>query len=388
VQSDSLTDLRGTRAGEYIIEAPIGEGAHGAVWRATHALTGEAAALKIIRVELGPDAAARLVREARAARRVRHRNVVGVHDVGQLADRRLFLAMEFIEGVDLDLFARGRRLGDTETLALIAQLADGLEAMHAADLVHRDLKPGNVMVDRSGRAVIIDLGLARQAAEAAMDPRVTREGFAVGTPGFAAPEQLWRVPLDRRVDVHALGMIAVRLLTGATPHLRADAANDLTTVVERARERPFEVRELLERAGVRPRWTAALERATAFDRDSRQARPAELVAELTATSTLLVRARPRRRVVLAVAAAAGIGAVAAGIVVLGGGSAPAAVPAAPEPAAAAPPDAAVVPDAAPSPVDAGAVAPARSRRRPARASALPAPADAGSFDIDQPLGPR
>jgi serine/threonine protein kinase len=293
----------GARAGGYELEAQIGQGAHGSVWRARNVLTGQLAAVKVLRCDRAnrTDDVERLVREGVAAARVRHPNVVAVHDVARLDNGEVYVAMEYLEGRTLaqQLAERGA-LRPAAALELLVPIAAGLEAMHAAGVLHRDLKPENVFVTTAGRVVVLDLGLAR--LDALDDEPLTQVGAGAGTPGYTAPEQAAELgDVDERADIYSLAMIAVRTLTGTTPYLKAGGPNSMLAVLDRARARPAEVRELLATAAAPASWIAALERATSYDRAARPKSAAALLSELAVAR----RRAPRwRTAALAVAFAA------------------------------------------------------------------------------------
>ena len=201
-------------AGRYRIVRLIGAGAVGEVYEAQDETIGEAVALKTLREGVDdPVSIERFRREIQLARKVTHRNVCRVFDVGrhELPDGKplVFITMELLRGEPLShrIDARGRFTTE-EALPIARQLADGLEAAHAAGVIHRDFKPGNIMlVDEPAgtRAVITDFGLARTYA---LDEQsITVTGEAVGTPLYMAPEQVvtGKTPITRATDVYALG---------------------------------------------------------------------------------------------------------------------------------------------------------------------------------------
>ncbi len=203
-------------AGRYRIEALLGRGGMGAVYRALDTLVGDLVALKTLDLGGAPSDATveRFRREVRLARRITHPNVARTHDLGE-AEGRHFLTMELIEGADLQsLLAREGRLHPSRALRIGLAIAEGLAAAHAAGVVHRDLKPANVLVERGGRVVLTDFGIAR----AEFDERAAhRTAGTVGTPLYMAPEQLRGEATDARTDVYALGLVLFELLAGAEP---------------------------------------------------------------------------------------------------------------------------------------------------------------------------
>lgn len=207
--------------GPYRICSRLGEGGMGVVYRAVQGTLERPVALKIMRPELaaGADYAERFLREARAAAAVCHQHAVILFDAGR-ADGRLYMAFQFVTGGDCDqLVAREGTQPPLKALDLIAACCDGLEAIHEAGLLHRDIKPHNIFLDAKGRPKLGDFGLARQAEGG---DRLTMTGMGMGTPAYMAPEQAQGAKdLDGRVDIYSLGCTLYFLLTGQAPHAGA-----------------------------------------------------------------------------------------------------------------------------------------------------------------------
>jgi tRNA A-37 threonylcarbamoyl transferase component Bud32 len=202
------------RAGPYLLEERLGQGAAATVWRARAGR--EIVALKLFEAEAmaAGDARERFFREARIGSEIRHPAVVRIHDAGELADGRCFLAMELIAGRSLEAELRlDGKLGPARAVAIARDLARGLGALHGAGVVHRDLKPANVMLRPDGSAVLTDLGLARSA----LFKTLTRHDVAVGTLAYMSPEQCVGRPLDGRSDLWSLGVVLHEALTGKRP---------------------------------------------------------------------------------------------------------------------------------------------------------------------------
>ncbi|HEX4516802.1 MAG TPA: protein kinase [Polyangiaceae bacterium] len=201
-------------AGRYEILSLLGEGGMGAVFRAHDRELDDDVALKILHASVASDAAAltRFRREVKLARRVTHRNVARTFDLGTHEELR-FLTMELIAGESVAQAARRARLALPEVLRVAAEIARGLAAAHVAGVVHRDLKPDNVML-ADDRVVLTDFGIARVADGGA---EVLRTGMIVGTPAYMAPEQLENLAVDGRTDVYALGTMLFELLAGRLP---------------------------------------------------------------------------------------------------------------------------------------------------------------------------
>ncbi len=203
--------------GPYRILAELGRGGMGIVYRGLDGGLGRTVAIKVLRPELadGP-AQARLVREARLAARFRHEHAVGVHAVAQTPDGLPYLVLEFVDGQSLSrLLRERRRLEPAEAVDLLVPVADALASAHAAGLVHRDVKPSNILIERgSSRARLTDFGLAR--AETQKDT-LTPDGALLGTPVYMSPEQAAARPTDARTDVYGLGVTLYEVLTGDVP---------------------------------------------------------------------------------------------------------------------------------------------------------------------------
>ena len=201
----------------------LGRGAMGVTYRAIDIALGCPVALKVVSERYLSDESARLrfLREARAAASVRHPNVASVFHLGRTG-QNYFYAMEFVEGEPLDkLIERSGRLEVGLALEIARQVAAGLAAVHKQKLVHRDIKPGNIMVNLeeadAPTAKIIDLGLAKAAQDAGAQPAISMVGAFVGTPEFASPEQFSGVPVDIRSDLYSLGATLWQMLTGRVP---------------------------------------------------------------------------------------------------------------------------------------------------------------------------
>jgi serine/threonine-protein kinase len=206
----------GLVANRYELEALIGFGGMGEVFRARDRSLGETVAIKSIVLE-GSDAVSALRRfreEVRLARRVTHRNVARVFDLVEDADGRMFLTMELIDGITLKaLIERDGPLSPLRAARIGIDVCAGLSAVHAAGVVHRDLKPTNILVEETGRAVITDFGVARNT----LDPNSLGLGMIVGTPHYMAPEQAEGRAVDSRADVYALGVTLLEMFAGRVP---------------------------------------------------------------------------------------------------------------------------------------------------------------------------
>ena len=211
----------GTVIGGYRIDAIAGQGGMGVVYRATQLGLDRVVALKLITAELAGDAAfrSRFESEAQLAASIDHPNVVPVYGAGE-ADGVLFLAMRFVEGTDLRaLVAAEGGLDAEHAVRIVWQVAGALDAAHRRGLVHRDVKPPNVLIASEGdeHVYLTDFGLTKHAAAVS---GFTRTGVFVGTPDFAAPEQIRGERADARADVYALGAVLFHAVTGQVPFPR------------------------------------------------------------------------------------------------------------------------------------------------------------------------
>src|SRR6266478_1951757 len=207
----------GTVLGDrYEILALLGQGGMGAVYKARDTELDRLVALKIIRPELttNPEILKRFKQELILARQVTHRNVIRIFDLGQ-ADGFKFITMEYLEGQDLRGVLREKgKLPPEEAAKIILQICRALEAAHSEGVIHRDLKPQNIMLDANGRAYVMDFGIARSAYL----PVMTQTGALVGTPEYMSPEQAKGEKLDERSDLFSLGTILYELIIGQSPY--------------------------------------------------------------------------------------------------------------------------------------------------------------------------
>jgi eukaryotic-like serine/threonine-protein kinase len=227
-------------AQRYEVLSLLGEGGMGAVYKARDVELSRVVALKVIRPDLARNRAIldRFKQELILATQVTHRNVVRIYDLGE-AEGIKFITMEYVEGEDLATILHKRgKLPPREAVALIEQVCRALEAAHSVGVIHRDLKPQNIMWETgSGRILVMDFGLAKTLE----GERMTQTGAMVGTMEYMSPEQALAGHLDQRSDIFSLGLIFYELLTGQTP-FRADSA--LASLIKRTQERVVPVSEL------------------------------------------------------------------------------------------------------------------------------------------------
>jgi uncharacterized protein (TIGR03067 family) len=234
------------RIGHYEVLQVLGQGGFGIVFRAFDDVLHRVVAVKVLSPQMAATSPARkrFLREARSSAQVRHENVVQVYEVGETP--LPYIAMEFIPGETLQ--QRLNRTGPVEVAEVLRigrQVAEGLAAAHATDLIHRDIKPGNILLEGgAGRVKITDFGLAR----AADDASISQSGIIAGTPMYMAPEQALGAKLDQRADLFSLGSVLYQMAAGRPPF----RANSTVAVLKRvAEDTPRDIRELVPEV---PQW--------------------------------------------------------------------------------------------------------------------------------------
>ncbi|WP_433434032.1 serine/threonine-protein kinase [Nonomuraea sp. CA-141351] len=222
-----------TLAGRYRLDTRIGAGGMGEVWRGEDIVLARTVAVKVLlpgRTE-DPGFVARFQGEARAMATINHAGVVDVYDYGVSGDT-VYLVMKFVDGEPLDrLLARLGRIPPQAAMELIAQAASALQAVHDQGIVHRDVKPGNLLVQRDGTLVLTDFGIARSD----LANRLTDAGMVLGTAAYCAPEQAEGAPVTPAVDIYALGVVAYECLVGQRPF---DGDSAVTIALKHIREAP------------------------------------------------------------------------------------------------------------------------------------------------------
>jgi TolB-like protein len=264
----------GRLLGAYEIVEPLGEGGMGVVYRAKDATLDREVALKVLQPYLAQDAEyeRRFIREAKTAAKLDHPNIVAVYAAGR-CENVLFMAMQLVRGRTLQQILKQRkRLPVAEALAIARQAAEALDAAHREGLVHRDIKPNNIMVDAEGRVKIMDFGLMRSklGGEA-----ITQRGDFFGTPEYASPEQCETSELDGRSDLYSLGVVLYELLCGRMPY-RADTPLALFKKI--LQEKPRSLRSI--NPAVPPAVAALVEKLMAKSPADRFASGGELAAEI------------------------------------------------------------------------------------------------------------
>jgi serine/threonine-protein kinase len=211
----AVADLdAGGRLGPYRLDDVLGEGGVGIVFKAVHEPDGEVVALKALRTELSADETyrRRFAREGRIAGGLSHPHLVPVVDVGE-EDGHPYLAARYVDGVSLAELLEEGPLPLSAALTIASEVASALDALHVEGLVHRDVKPANILLDTAGNSFLTDFGLAKGAAATVL----TKPGQVVGTLDYLAPEVIRGVPAEPAADIYALGCVAYECLAGRPP---------------------------------------------------------------------------------------------------------------------------------------------------------------------------
>ena len=230
--------------GRYQIIKKVGEGMMGVVYQAHDPRIDRIIALKVLREDRiqNEEYVQRFLKEAVAIGRISHQNIVAVYDIGQDHDT-IYIAMEFLDGCGLDQVIKERRLSFTEIVALGRQIAQALDYAHQKGVVHRDVKPSNIIVLSSGSVKLTDFGVAR--IEAAGDPNKTQMGVLIGSPAYMAPEQVKGQPVDGRADIYALGVILFELATGQKPFTGGSIEVVFSQILQGQRPDPGKINSLI-----------------------------------------------------------------------------------------------------------------------------------------------
>jgi serine/threonine protein kinase len=268
----------GSTVGNFRILFPLGEGGMGIVYAAEHVVLGTRSAIKVLHGEAArhPEIVQRFINEARAAAHLRHRNIISVHDCGQLADGQWYIALEFLDGSPLRRFIESHAgpIDPATIVHIIAEASNALHVAHAAGIVHRDVKPDNLFLTQTAtdphHVTVLDFGIAKLNEHEA---RVaTRSGVAMGTPAYMAPEQLLDAKtVDPRSDVYALGVVAFEMSTGRRPW--GDETNPVKLHREQSSGSIPDPRRILAERGLRvdlpDAWVEVVRRALDPDPDRR-----------------------------------------------------------------------------------------------------------------------
>ncbi|HEY6546789.1 MAG TPA: serine/threonine-protein kinase, partial [Vicinamibacteria bacterium] len=302
--------LTGLFAGRYEILAMVGEGGMGRVYKARDRELDKVIALKTIRGEADPDSVQRFKTELLLARKITHKNVVRIHDIGE-AEGQKFLTMEFIDGESLKALVRRRsRLPPEESIGVARQVLSALQEAHHQGVVHRDLKPQNIMMDAGGVPHLMDFGIARSLENTGM----TATGTIIGTPDYMSPEQVKGERAGPPSDLFSFGVIFYEMLTGDLPY-KADTP--ASRIIMRLSQRPTSPRRLRKEI---PKYLEGIVlKCLEVDPAHRYPTAAALVADLDrhhvdrGLTLKFSRAVRRQRWPLAVAAAAALAYVGLGV---------------------------------------------------------------------------
>ncbi len=304
------------RLGPYRVLRKLGEGGMGIVFLAEEVLLQRQVALKVMQPSqaASPLARERFLREARATAALEHDHIVPIFAVGEAAvvsGTVPYLAMPFLKGEPLDArLAREGRLPVAEVLRIGREIAEGLAAAHAAGLIHRDVKPGNIWLEgERGRVRLLDFGLVRTTA--GNQPNLSQQGAIIGTPAYMAPEQVGGQPVDGRADLFSLGCVLYALATGKQPFLRDNVMATLTAVLTETPEPPCKLEPSLP-AGL----GKLIERLLSKSTNDRPASAAEVSRQLEQLAVQPLTPRRRRRVLVGLLAGGVLAAALAGVVLL------------------------------------------------------------------------
>src|SRR5438034_9749262 len=262
----------------------LGEGGFAAVFRVRDETLGQDVAVKVLDLGLtpSPGLAERFVREARTSARLEHPHIVPIYKVGGYKNEVLYIVMRCLDGPSLrQLLEKHQRLSLRDAARIARQVADALGHAHLHGIVHRDVKPDNILLDSAGHVLVTDFGIAKAAQEASVS-QLTTEGMVVGTPHYMSPEQATGERVDGRSDIYALGVVLYQMLAG-TPPFEGESAQSV--LMKQATVDPVPIRQL--RGEVPAALAAVIERMLAKD-------PADRYQTAEDVSRALVRSEERR----------------------------------------------------------------------------------------------
>ncbi len=268
-----VTDLIGNRIGSYEVQALLGKGGMARVYRGFDHDLQRPVAIKVLLEEATHlEFARRFQREARLLASLRHPNIVQIYAYGQ-QDTAIYMVQELLNGRTLkqhlhDLKERGERLSRQDIVSIVSQLASALDAAHAAGIIHRDVKPANVMWNATGEVILTDFGIAKRIITGADQ---THNGVVIGTPNYLSPEQAQGMPVTQSSDIYALGVLLYELITGRVPF---QGNNPMSVVIQHIQSSPPAMRSF--RPDVPPTVESVVQRALAKNPAARFSRASDL----------------------------------------------------------------------------------------------------------------
>jgi serine/threonine protein kinase len=313
----------GALLGPYRIEAQIGEGGMGTVYRALDTKLNRPVAIKLLSDQLA-DAAARrrFQREAQTASSLNHPHILTVHDAGEIEGRQ-YLVTEYIDGGTLKDWAKTEKRAWRQVVELLTGVADGLATAHTAGILHRDIKPANILITKSGYAKLADFGLAKLVEEFVPDgptqtltEKRTRAGMVIGTIAYMSPEQASGKPLDARSDIFSFGVVLYSMLAGRRPFEGATDLETLQTIIHGTSaplgdEIPVALRSVVEKALEKDpadRYQSMREMVVDLRRLTRQSGQSAVVPSTEPVAATATRQRRRRWWIAAALATVALGA--------------------------------------------------------------------------------